>query len=265
MQESKQFRELEIVRASGLRTYAGIPIWIGDDLFGSLVFLRCHEPAEQEFSNEDKVFMELLANWFGLMLLRARQTQALRTQALTDALTGLPNRRAAELRFVEEIARARRDDSGFAIAVGDLDRFKLINDNFGHDVGDEVLRQSAQVMRSALREGDWIARWGGEEFILFMHHSDVDEAYSTVERVRLALKNNPCVTRLGKIEVTASFGVGSFLPGDTDMSRTLSEADGRLYEAKRRGRDCVVASESREGTTLWRRGCCSEPCRNGVW
>lgn len=254
MQESGQFGNVEEVRASGLQVYAGVPIRVGDDLFGTLVFLRRQPLAGHEFSKDDKVFMELLASWFGLMLLRTRQTQALRTQALTDELTGLPNRRAAELRFAEEIARARRDDCGFSVAIADLDRFKLVNDNFGHDVGDEVLRQSSQIMRDALREGDWIARWGGEEFILFLHHSSGDEAFAAVERVRLAIKARPCITRAGEVSVSSSFGIGEFQLEDADMSRTLSEADGCLYEAKRRGRDRVVASESREGTTLWRAG-----------
>ncbi|MBZ0104194.1 MAG: bifunctional diguanylate cyclase/phosphodiesterase [Sulfuricella denitrificans] len=254
MQESEQFQNVEVVRSSGLQVYAGVPIWVGDEIFGTLVFLRRQCLAGHEFSNDDKVFMELLANWFGLMLLRTRQTQALQTQALTDALTGLPNRRAAELRFVEEIARARRDDCGFSIAVADLDRFKLINDNFGHGVGDEVLQHASRTMRAALREGDWIARWGGEEFILFLHHSNGDDAYAAVERVRLALRTRPCKTRSGNVEVTSSFGVGEFQSGDADISRTLSDADGRLYEAKRHGRDCVVASDGREGTTLWRAG-----------
>lgn len=254
MQDSEQFRDVEVVRASGVQVYAGVPIWVGDELFGTLVFL-CRRPLyEQGFSKDDKVFMELLASWFGLMLLRSRQTEALQTQALTDALTGLPNRRAAELRFMEEVGRARRDDRGFSVAIADLDRFKLINDNFGHDVGDEVLRQASHTMREALREGDWIARWGGEEFILFLHHSSGGEAFAAAERVRLAVKASPCVTKSGNVEITSSFGIGEFQLEDADMSRTLSEADGCLYEAKRRGRDCVVASEDRQGTILWRAG-----------
>lgn len=254
LHEDERFRDQDAVRKAGLQVYAGIPIYVDEELFGTLVFLRQKTLENEEFSGDDKVFMELLANWFGLMLLRSRQTLALQTQALTDELTGLPNRRAAELRFAEEIARAKRDDRGFAVAIADLDRFKLVNDNFGHEIGDEVLCQASHSMRGALREGDWIARWGGEEFILFLHHSVGDEAYSAVERVRQAVRNTPCSTRSGTIEVTSSFGVGEFQPDDADMLRTLSEADGCLYEAKRRGRDCVVASEGREGTTLWRAG-----------
>lgn len=254
IQKHEFLKNIAAVNLLGLEVYAGIPIWVDEELFGTLAFLSFHALAGKEFSDDDKAFMELLANWFGLMLLRSKQREALQTQALTDTLTGLPNRRAAELRFIEEVARAKREGGGFSVAIADLDRFKLINDNFGHDVGDEVLRQSTHIMRQALREGDWIARWGGEEFILFLHQSSSAEAIAAVERIRLALKAHPLVTREGEVEVTSSFGIGGFQLGDDDISRTLSEADGCLYEAKRRGRDCVVSSDAGGTSTLWRAG-----------
>ena len=174
--------------------------------------------------------------------------------ALTDSLTGLPNRRAAEMRFSEEIARARREGAGFSIATCDLDRFKLINDHYGHDVGDEVLQQVANIMRQVLREGDWVARWGGEEFILFLHHSYSADAVAAVERIRHAIKARPLPTRLGGMEVTASFGIGALKSDDQDISRVLSESDGCLYEAKKKGRDCVVAVQDASRGTLWTAG-----------
>lgn len=254
LQDEKRFSSLPGVRSSGLQVYAGIPIWVGEELFGTLVFLRRQPLANEEFSTDDKTFMELLANWFGLMLLRSKQNEALQTQALTDSLTGLPNRRAAELRFAEEIARAQRDGVKFAIAICDLDRFKLINDHFGHDVGDEVLQQSTHIMRQALREGDWMARWGGEEFLIFLHQSDGEDARSAVERIRETLKETMIRTREGDVNVTASFGIGVYQAEDGDIYHVLSEADGCLYDAKKRGRDCVVLAESVGQTTLWRAG-----------
>lgn len=237
-----------------LSAYAGIPIWVGEQYYGALVFLRRSRVSEGEFGQGEKTFMELLASWFSQMLLQHRQRQSLETQALTDELTGLPNRRAAELRFAEEIARARRDGTGFSVATCDLDRFKLINDNYGHGVGDEVLRQTAQIMRQALREGDWVARWGGEEFILFLHNSDHSDAVAAAERIRAALKTKPLETSHGSMEVTASFGVGVYQAGDEDIAQVLSESDSCLYEAKRKGRDCVVASELEGTGMLWRAG-----------
>jgi len=238
----------------GIHAYAGIPVWVGEDLYGTLVFLRRKPLDGDGFSQGDKVFMELLAAWFSQMLLQNKQRKKLESQALTDELTGLPNRRAAELRFIEEMARAKRDDSGFSVATCDLDRFKLINDHYGHAVGDEVLKQVAHTMRQALREGDWVARWGGEEFLLFLHHSAHADALAATERIRAAIKAQPLRTEHGSMEITASFGVGVLQRGDEDILQVLAESDSCLYEAKHRGRDCVVISESRGPGTLWHAG-----------
>jgi len=172
---------------------------------------------------------------------------------MTDGLTKLINRRAAEARFSEEFSRARREHQKFSIAVCDLDRFKLINDHYGHDVGDEVLLQVAKMMKDALREGDWVARWGGEEFIIFLHHADGVAAKLAMERLRLAIKGNPVSTSHGPLEVTTSIGIGTFR-GEGDFASILSEADGCLFEAKRAGRDHVVMSDSSQRGTLWKAG-----------
>lgn len=242
----------EISDKYGIHAYIGSPIWVGEQFYGTLVFLR--QKPLVEFAQDDIVFVELLAAWFSQMLLQHKQRQKLELQALADDLTGLPNRRAAEMRFSEEIARAKRDNLGFSIATCDLDRFKLINDHYGHVVGDEVLQQVAQVMRHALREGDWVARWGGEEFILFLHHSDQVDAFVAAERIREAIKAHPIKTSEGDVEVTASFGVGVFRPEDEDIAHALSESDSCLYEAKRRGRDCVVVGKESGPGMLWRAG-----------
>lgn len=254
MEASGRPELVEKAASLGVHAYAGIPLWVGEQFYGTLVFLRKKPLAEGKFTQDDEAFMELLAAWFSQMLLQLKQRQKLETQALTDELTGLPNRRAAELRFDEEIARAKRDGIGFSVATCDLDRFKLINDHYGHGVGDEVLQQVANIMRQALREGDWMARWGGEEFILFLHHSDRADAVAAAERIRLAIKAYPLMTHQGRLEITASFGIGVCQAGDENIAHALSESDSCLYEAKRKGRDCVVVSESGGAGTLWRAG-----------
>lgn len=257
-----EFSDHPAVVERGMRAYASVPVWIGDHLYGTLVFLS-RKPRAEPFSDEDRAFVEILASWFGRVLFEQRQRQVLETMAMTDSLTGLPNRRAAEDRFTGELARAKRARQSFAIAVCDLDRFKLINDHFGHDVGDEVLRHVANIMCAALREGDWVARWGGEEFIIFLHHSDQAEAYGAMERLREEIKARPLSTPHGVLELTASFGLGVYQGGDSDIMGLLAAADGCLYEAKRRGRDRVVVSQPGGRGMLWQAGMLQHALQEG--
>jgi len=108
-------------------------------------------------------------------------------------------------------------------------------------------------MKLHLREGDWVARWGGEEFIIFMHNAEPAAAFGVMERLRLAVKGNPVSTVHGPLQVSTSIGIGSFR-GEGDLATVLSEADGCLFEAKRTGRDRVVMSDSKERGTLWKAG-----------
>jgi len=236
----------------GLRVFSSAPVWAGQVLYGTMVFLR-RAPLDESFSADDCAFMELLAAWFGQILIERRQHEELENMAMTDALTKLTNRRAAEARFIEEFARARRAGDNFSIAICDLDRFKLVNDHYGHDTGDLVLLHVAGIMKAELREGDWVARWGGEEFIIFLHQSDAAAAYAAMERLRLAIKGNPVSTIHGPLDITTSIGIGSFR-GEGDLASVLSEADGCLFEAKHAGRDQVVMSASSRRGTLWKAG-----------
>ncbi len=236
-----------------LRGYVSAPVWVGDDIYGTLTFYDRH-PRLHSFSGEDKVFVELLAAWFGKVLFEQQQHKILETMAMTDSLTGLPNRRAAETFLASEFARAKRAKEVFSVVICDLDRFKLINDHFGHNIGDNVLQHVSAIMRSALREGDWVARWGGEEFIIFLHHTIGQEALNAMERLREEIKSQPLATQHGNLVLTASFGIGIFQNDGTELIQVLSEADGCLYEAKRRGRDRVVLSESATRGRLWQAG-----------
>lgn len=250
---------LNLPSADSIQAYdvIGAPIRVGGGNYGVLLFWCYqspdHTPGAQEES--DLAYVALLASWFGFVKLEQHQRSVLETQALTDGLTGLPNRRAAELRFASELSNIRRAHDIFAVAVCDLDRFKLINDHYGHPVGDEVLKQVAVVMQSALREGDWLARWGGEEFIVYLRDSDAVAATQAMERLRLAVKTTPINTPEGELDVTTSIGIGVFRGADDTLGRVLSEADGCLYEAKRGGRDSVVVHESEtRKSMLWHAG-----------
>ncbi len=238
---------------AGVRTYASVPLWIGGALYGTLVLMR-RRATPGGISEDDRAFMELLASWVGLTLVGLKQRAELEALALTDSLTRLPNRRAAEWRLDEEFARAKRGGEPCAVAICDLDRFKLVNDHYGHDVGDAVLLHVARVMKTELREGDWVARWGGEEFIVFLHNATLERAYATMERLRVAIRSQPVETSHGPLDITTSVGIGAYRGGEEDFAQVLSEADGCLYEAKRSGRDCVVVSEKTRHSALWKAG-----------
>ncbi|MGE0191635.1 MAG: diguanylate cyclase [Planctomycetota bacterium] len=163
--------------------------------------------------------------------------------SVRDALTGLPNRRAFERAFARELERARRARRGLGLAVVDIDHFKAVNDELGHDLGDVVLREVARRLADALRETDLVARWGGEEFILLLPEVEAgaDEGLGlAVERVRERVAAFP--VELGGDRpprtVTVSIGLASLARGD-QTADLMRRADQALYRAKRAGRNRV--------------------------
>ncbi len=162
-------------------------------------------------------------------------TSAYEKSSLTDPLTGLPNRRSAQQALQQESARARRHRTSLSIVMLDVDKFKSVNDRFGHGVGDQVLRQVAAALRSSVRADDVPARWGGEEFLVILANTDLDGARTCAERIRARVEGE----RFGVAgQVTVSAGVAQFEPGES-LDALLARADGRLYEAKAAGRNRV--------------------------
>lgn len=159
----------------------------------------------------------------------------LERQASTDALTGIYNRLKFTKLLAQEISRARRYKSAMAIIMFDIDKFKEINDIFGHQAGDSVLVDMARVVNSTIRATDVFARWGGEEFMVIAPGCTVDQGvqFAGVLRLRVA-QTTFAISR----PVTASFGVAAFRPDDTEISLT-NRADQALYQAKEQGRNRV--------------------------
>lgn len=174
--------------------------------------------------------------------------------AMEDHLTGLANRRAAEDRLELEWGRARRDHGSFAVAIIDIDRFKLVNDQYGHQVGDQVLQHVSANMETNLRGGDWIARWGGEEFIVCFHDLDRRGAVTAAERLRKHVKAKPLALPQGELSTTVSMGVSLYGSEHENIESMLAQADALLYEAKHAGRDrvmCAGKDSSRKGSVIW--------------
>ena len=157
--------------------------------------------------------------------------------AATDHLTGVHNRRAAEGRLDEDVARAQRGGGTLTLALLDLDRFKTVNDEHGHRAGDACLIRFAELLRGNLREGDWVARWGGDEFLVGVWHAEEEgpPAERVLGRVAEVLRENPVVLPNGEEALlTFSGGVGRWRPGD-EAGKLLSKADEALYRAKAKG------------------------------
>ena len=159
--------------------------------------------------------------------------------ALVDPLTGLGNRRAADDVLQRELNRATRSGRPFSIAVFDVDGFKRVNDEGGHQAGDGVLKAVARVLRDELRACDTAARLGGDELLVTLPYVSVEGAVHVAERIRARAEGLDAATGLG---VTLSSGVAEWRPGQT-TTELLAEADARLYEAKRRGKNRVFAGE----------------------
>jgi len=243
-----EFADHFLVRSQGMRVYAGIPVRSGEVVSGVLAFLR-RLPLPRGFEQADIAYMELVAGWLGHHLYQARQRIQLERHALTDALTGLLNRRAAESRLHEELARARRHNEGFAVALVDIDHFKRVNDRYGHAVGDQVLKVVARRLEAGLREDDWLARWGGEEFLLFLRNADQQEAAYVMQRLMGHVKAQPIATEAGNVALTLSAGIGLPARDDTDYHAAVELADSCLYQAKSNGRDRVEIQDA--GITRW--------------
>jgi diguanylate cyclase (GGDEF)-like protein len=161
--------------------------------------------------------------------------------AETDALTGLPNRRY----FLEtanlEVERVRRFGTVASLIMVDVDRFKAVNDTYGHAAGDEALRCLASVGRSSLRQVDMVARLGGEEFVVILPGTGESGALAVADKLRRAVSEMSVSAGASQFNISASFGVAQVRADDQDVEACLARADTALYAAKQTGRNCVMS------------------------
>lgn len=190
----------------------------------------------RQLPNEEQMFLlDQLASKSGERLGMIRAFARSEAQAGSDSLTGLMNRRSLEAR-VHELSRSRQP---FAVAYGDLDHFKSLNDTHGHETGDKALRIFAQTLRSCVRPGDLTSRWGGEEFVLVMPGTSTEEAVAALERVRAGLAKT--LQTAATPAFTVSFGVAE-TNGEMLFVDVLAKADEALLQAKRQGRNRTIAA-----------------------
>ena len=195
------------------------------------------------FDAESREAATWIARQGEIALENARLHSLVKQQAVTDELTGLANRRRFVAQLEAEIARAERSGTPLSVVLADIDDFKRVNDTWGHDTGDTVLRRVAVVLEAATRDVDLPVRLGGEEFAILLPETDTEGARHLAERVREAIEETVIEVGRDRVNVTASFGVSCF-PETAEASQLLVDADRGLYAAKRSGKNCVVASEN---------------------
>jgi diguanylate cyclase (GGDEF)-like protein len=218
-----------------IRSMLAEPLWSAGQVIG---VLSVSSQKRRAFDKDDRLLARLLANCCTPPVERAR----LRRLAMTDDLTLAYNQRYLSPRVNEEIERARRSGQPLSVLLVDLDHFKNVNDAHGHDVGDAVLRLFADRVRSIVRRVDVFIRRGGEEFLLLMPATALEQARNTAERIRRNLSNGELDVGAGKrVRQTVSIGVATwdFKESPDALQR---RADAAMYSAKEQGRDRIVAS-----------------------
>lgn len=176
---------------------------------------------------------------FGLFrwsTMNAKLQTELQYQAVTDYLTGALNRRGFMDQFEQEVVRSKRYGSPLSLIWFDLDQFKMVNDRYGHQTGDEVLRLTSKQTKDHIRVVDTLGRMGGEEFCIMMPETRLDGAAEVAEKLRTAFESCECS---GDIQITASFGVAEYRPGE-NPDTLLKRVDDALYRAKHNGRNRIV-------------------------
>lgn len=232
----KNYKQFNHPPHNHIRSWLGVPMIVQDKIIG-LMAIDSKQP--NGFSEQDIMVASEFANQVAIALENARILQETQTQAVTDALTGVYNRRGLFQMGEFEFQRARRIQRPFSVMMFDIDHFKMVNDTYGHAVGDQVLQQLAQRCAKTSRATDLVGRYGGEEFVILLTETNLEAAKIIGERLRHSIQNRPFITDAGELVVTTSIGVTESIPTDT-LTTLIKRADVALYKAKNAGRNCVA-------------------------
>ncbi|WP_169915839.1 diguanylate cyclase [Shewanella psychrophila] len=195
---------------------------------------------KKEFPYSDLLLTNAIAKRVGLAIANIELRYSLRQQAIKDTLTGLFNRRYLFESLEQLVALGMRNKSQIGIIMGDIDHFKSFNDSYGHDAGDDVLKEVAKELKKNTRIADIVCRYGGEEFCIVCPDSTQEETLLIAEKLRLAVaKKEVKLSSKEMVTVTISMGVAMFTNSEDSIKSVISEADRRLYQAKSDGRNCV--------------------------
>lgn len=224
--------------AEGIRSMVAVPLQIQDKIVG-ILYLNDFVP--RQFSKGRLQLLSILGSFATMSIDNARLHQQARQLACTDGLTGLYNHRQFKKMFKEELARTRRYEKPLSLIMLDVDDFKKFNDTYGHPAGDKVLMTVSGILRDISRECDLAFRYGGEEFMIVLPETAIDEALVAAERIRHAIENDSLSDLQGAVRsgVTVSVGVASFPRDGESAEDLLKTVDALLYRAKEQGKNKI--------------------------
>ncbi|GAB4531345.1 MAG: hypothetical protein Fur0018_19280 [Anaerolineales bacterium] len=224
-----------------IRSWIGMPIFIQGEI--ALIF-SLDNTVPRAYQKTHLNILEMFTNHAGLAIQNARLFEQIRSLALNDELTDLPNRRYLFTMGKREVQRAQRFGHPLSAVMIDIDHFKRVNDTYGHMIGDEVLRVVAERCRNVIRDVDVIGRYGGEEFGILLPDTPLAQAIRIAERLRNVVADTPLPTSGGKLSLTVSLGVAELRPDINDLQDLLDTADQGLYMAKQNGRNRTMSIQN---------------------
>ena len=229
---SEASAEKAVLQATGVRSILIIPLGFHGITIGYLGFNSIR--IERKWAEQEISLLRIVGEFYVTVFEREKAEEALERLSVTDHLTQIFNRLKFENDLEIQIQRARRHNRTFSLIMFDIDHFKKINDSFGHEAGDNVLRKLTRIVSVHIRTIDIFARWGGEEFVILVVETHAEDAKSFAEKLRRDIEP----TSFYSSSLTCSFGVPEYCKID-DTSTIIRRADDALYEAKRNGRNMV--------------------------
>jgi two-component system cell cycle response regulator len=214
-----------------------LPLLVHDSALGTLILGSSHKGA---FGDSVRTTLEVLARHVAVSLANARMVKRLEDLATTDGLTNLYNKRTLVEVAKQKLRSAERFEKPLSVLLCDLDHFKKINDTYGHDVGDLVIKGFAEILRRTKRTTDAVGRFGGEEFVVVCEETDAAGAELLAQRLREQLEATTFHAKEQPIRVTCSIGIATFPRAGSDWDTMFKSTDEALYASKHAGRNRVT-------------------------
>ena len=222
---------------SYIKSTIATPLLIGERILGSMLIFR-YDPS-QNFAKNDQHLLNIFAQHASIAIDNAMLFEKIQEMARQDEVTGLLNRRALNEIGEYELSRSVRLERPIAVAMVDLDNYKEINDNYNHLIGDKVLKEISRIFRENVRNIDIVGRYGGDECVIIMPETDLENAFIATERIRSVLEEQAVEVEGIQFHVTACFGISAYMKNPPTLEKMIDEADTAMYAAKEAGRNAI--------------------------